>query len=54
VIAAATSTRSSWRSLLAPGLATLIALAILIGLGTWQLERKAWKESVIAQIQARA
>jgi surfeit locus 1 family protein len=54
VIAAASSTRSSWRSLLAPGLATLIALAILIGLGKWQLERKAWKESVIAQIQARA
>ena len=36
------------------GLATLVALAILIGLGTWQLQRKAWKEDLIAQIQARA
>jgi surfeit locus 1 family protein len=44
----------SGRSLLFPGLAALIALAILIGLGTWQLQRKAWKEDLIAQIQARA
>ncbi|MFL5158294.1 MAG: SURF1 family cytochrome oxidase biogenesis protein, partial [Microvirga sp.] len=34
------------RSLVLPGLATLIALAILIGLGTWQLQRKAWKEDL--------
>ena len=37
----------------APGLATLVALAILVGLGTWQLQRKAWKEDLIAQIEAR-
>nr|WP_255616485.1 SURF1 family protein [Microvirga puerhi] len=37
-----------------PGLATLIALGILIGLGTWQLQRKTWKEGLIAQIQSRA
>jgi surfeit locus 1 family protein len=42
------------RSLLAPGLATLIALVVLIALGVWQLERKAWKEGLIAQIEARA
>lgn len=42
------------RSLLLPTLATLIALAILIGLGTWQLQRKAWKESLIEQIETRA
>jgi surfeit locus 1 family protein len=42
------------RSLLAPGLATLIALAILLSLGVWQLERKAWKESLITQIETRA
>jgi surfeit locus 1 family protein len=42
------------RPLLAPGAATLIALAILLGLGFWQLERKAWKEDLIAQIDARA
>ncbi|QFU15797.1 SURF1 family protein [Microvirga thermotolerans] len=44
----------SWRSLVAPGLATLVALAILVALGTWQLQRKGWKEDLIAQIQARA
>ncbi|MBY6056870.1 SURF1 family protein [Leisingera daeponensis] len=28
-------------------------LAILIGLGTWQLQRKAWKEGILATIEAR-
>jgi surfeit locus 1 family protein len=42
------------RSLIVPGLAALVALAILVGLGTWQLQRKAWKEGLIAQIEARA
>nr|WP_255726452.1 SURF1 family protein [Microvirga sp. ACRRW] len=37
-----------------PAIASLIALAILIGLGTWQLQRKAWKENLIQQIEARA
>ncbi len=26
---------------------------VLIGLGTWQLERKAWKEGLIAALAAR-
>jgi surfeit locus 1 family protein len=43
-----------YRRLLAPGIATLTVLAILVGLGLWQLERKAWKESLIARIDARA
>ena len=43
---------SPLRSLLAPGLAALAALAILIGLGTWQIQRKAWKEDLIARIDA--
>lgn len=33
-------------------IATLIALAILVGLGTWQLQRRAWKEGLLAQIAA--
>lgn len=33
---------------------TLVALAILLGLGFWQLERKAWKENLLATIAARA
>ncbi|WP_424978055.1 SURF1 family protein [Leisingera sp. S232] len=28
-------------------------LAILIGLGTWQLQRKAWKEDILSTIEAR-
>jgi surfeit locus 1 family protein len=42
------------RSLFAPALASLMALAILIGLGTWQLHRQAWKEDLIRRIEARA
>lgn len=44
----------AWRDLIAPGLATLIALAILLGLGTWQIERKSWKENLIARIVAES
>lgn len=42
------------RSLALAGLAALVALAILLGLGTWQLQRKAWKEDLLSQIKARA
>ena len=34
-------------------LAVLAALATLIGLGTWQVERRAWKHALIAHIEAR-
>jgi surfeit locus 1 family protein len=44
----------SWRGLIGPGIATLVALAILIGLGTWQLERLDWKENLLDQIRTRA
>ena len=43
-----------WKALLAPGLAALAALAILVGLGLWQLERKAWKDGLQKAIAARA
>src|SRR5512144_1126678 len=33
---------------------TLAAVALLIGLGVWQLKRLAWKEGLIAEIEARA
>ncbi len=42
--------RRSWFGLLVPA---LLAFAVLIGLGTWQLERKAWKESLIAALNER-
>lgn len=33
-------------------LATAVSLVILIGLGTWQLQRLAWKDDVLARIAA--
>jgi len=39
--------------LLLPGVVVLGALAVLIGLGTWQLERKAWKEGLIETLEQR-
>ena len=39
-----------WRRLLGPGVATLVMLAILLGLGTWQVQRLAWKEGLLAEI----
>lgn len=38
---------------LVPSLFTLLALPVLIGLGTWQLERRAWKHELMAQIATR-
>jgi cytochrome oxidase assembly protein ShyY1 len=39
--------------LLGPGVCALVAFSILIGLGTWQIERKAWKEALIATLEKR-
>jgi surfeit locus 1 family protein len=41
------------RGLLVPALFTLAGVALLIGLGAWQLERKAWKEALIDSITRR-
>jgi cytochrome oxidase assembly protein ShyY1 len=41
------------RGLFVPAAVTLAALAVLLGLGTWQLERKAWKEDLIAKLELR-
>jgi surfeit locus 1 family protein len=41
------------RGLLVPGVAALCALAVLLGLGTWQVQRKAWKEALIAIVTER-
>ena len=38
--------------LLIPTLMTLVMLPVLIGLGAWQLERKHWKEDLIARLAA--
>ena len=36
-----------------PTALTIAGLAVLIGLGTWQLQRKQWKDQLIAKIAAR-
>jgi surfeit locus 1 family protein len=41
---------SAHRRFLVPGLSTLIMLAVLIGLGTWQVRRLQWKEAILARI----
>lgn len=41
------------RGLLVPGLLTLSAFVVLVGLGTWQLERKTWKEALIDTLTRR-
>jgi surfeit locus 1 family protein len=49
-----TVTTAKPRALLWPTVMTGLALAILLGLGTWQLERKAWKEGLIQRIADRS
>jgi surfeit locus 1 family protein len=43
----------SRRGLIVPALLTLAGVAILIALGVWQLQRKVWKEDLIATLTAR-
>ncbi len=41
------------RGVMIPSLASVVAFAILVSLGVWQLDRKAWKEGLIATIGQR-
>jgi surfeit locus 1 family protein len=42
------------RSVIGPALVALAGIAVLVSLGIWQLHRLAWKEALIARIEARA
>jgi surfeit locus 1 family protein len=48
-----TSARSVGRGLVVPSIAAACAFAVLVGLGTWQVQRKAWKEGLIATVSER-
>ena len=41
------------RGILEPTIFALVGIAILIGLGVWQLDRKTWKENLIAAMTTR-
>jgi surfeit locus 1 family protein len=48
-----TSATSVRRGLVVPSIAAACAFAVLVGLGTWQVQRKAWKEGLIATVSER-
>jgi surfeit locus 1 family protein len=53
VVDGGAAARATAQGVLGPTLATAVALAVLIGLGVWQLERKEWKEALIASLEER-
>jgi surfeit locus 1 family protein len=50
---AAHAGRRRWGSLVLAGFFSLIGIGVLIGLGLWQLERRTWKEELIATLTER-
>jgi surfeit locus 1 family protein len=39
--------------LLVPTVFSIVGLAVLVGLGTWQLNRKVWKDNILATLKSR-
>ena len=52
-VTATRETATRPRGLLGPAIFGLLGIAILCGLGFWQLERKVWKEGLLAAIAER-
>ena len=46
-------TRFKTAGLIWPTLLAIPALAFLLGLGVWQMQRKAWKDGLVAEMKAR-
>ena len=53
ILARETQEAPRGRSLVTATLATLAALAILVSLGVWQMQRLAWKEALLARVGSR-
>jgi len=43
-----------WQRIILPSFIALPILAILLGLGAWQLQRLQWKQGILAELQAAA
>ena len=43
---------AAWRRLILPTIVMLPVLAVLLGLGTWQMQRLSWKAGLLASIDA--
>lgn len=48
----AAAPRPTWRGVVRAALAVLPVLAVLLGLGTWQVRRLAWKTDLLARLDA--
>jgi surfeit locus 1 family protein len=49
----AAAARTRWRSPMLAAILGILGLAILLGLGTWQVQRLHWKEGLLATIHTR-